>query len=84
MELKKLIFSELRNLRFKQGYIWRFQQYNMFRIELNPIEQNEFISTMNELCQQEVFLREQDYIIDNAVIYRYRLTDKGEQLIWSE
>ncbi len=84
MELKKLIFSELRNLGFKQGYIWRFQQYNMFRIELNPIEQNEFISTMNELCQQEVFLREQDYIIDNAVIYRYRLTDKGEQLIWSE
>ena len=81
MELKELILSEVKRLKLKQGYIWKFQTYNSF-ISKRSIPLYEFLCIMEELCNEKVFEKEQDYIINGNIIYRYRLTSDGEKLIW--
>lgn len=80
MSLRNKIFEELRRLNFAKDYLWKFQQYwGAFAINLNSLEQKEFQNTMIELCDDGLF-----QIIDNSNPPQYRLTEKGETVIWSE
>lgn len=76
--MREKIYEEIRRLSMGQNHVWRFQQYNPFRLNLNPIEQREFSTVMNELCEEGIFTVEKD---DSVVLFR--LTEKGEKLIYS-
>lgn len=76
--MREKIYEEIRRLSMSQNHVWRFQQYNPFRLNLNPIEQREFSTVMNELCEEGIFTVEKD---DSVVLFR--LTEKGEKLIYS-
>lgn len=50
-----------------------------FYNDLTPIEQHQFDSYINDLCEEGVFRKEQD-----GSEPLYRITAAGEDLIWTE
>lgn len=57
-----------------------FQRYHgVFCMSLNAIERREFPNVMKELCNEGIFEE-----IRNSSVKTYRLTDKGENVIWNQ
>ena len=75
--LTEKIFVEIRKRNIGKNGIWKFQEYNAFRNDLNPIEKENFFSRMDELCDEGIFTKENNN-------ERYRLTEKGEEEIYKE
>lgn len=77
--MEEKIFDEIRRLKLAKNHVWRFQQYNSFRYDaLNPKEQRDFDSFMEKYCQDGIFTAEND-----GSVIMYRLTEKGEEVIYS-
>ena len=75
--MKEKIYDEIRRLKLASTHVWCFQQYNIFRANLNPIERNNFFPCMEELCSTGIFVAEQD-----GSVKTYRLTETGEKEIY--
>ncbi len=75
--LKNKIFDELRRLHIEANGLWRFQNWNVFYRELNPLERKEFENVISELLNDGVLIAEQ-----YGSVYNYRLTQKGEETIY--
>ena len=76
--MKEKIFEEIRRLKLGKTHVWLFQQYNPFKYSLDPTEQRVFESTMADLCNEGIFVAE-----SNGSVIIYRLTEKGEKIIYS-
>lgn len=74
---KEKIIQELKRLNLGRNTCWSFQLFNEFKNSLSPAEQRDLVVFMNEWCKFGYFVQEKD-----GSVFRYRLTEKGEQMIW--
>lgn len=52
------VINELREKKYSEGYVWVFNQYNIFRSELTPqLSLQDFFSEMDKLCDQGFFIK---------------------------
>lgn len=71
------IIRELKRLNLGSNPCWRFQSFNVFEKSLSLMEQRDLAACMDEWCQAGYFVKEKD-----GSVFRYRITEKGEQMIW--
>lgn len=74
---KEKIIQELKRNELRNTGCWSFQSFNEFKNSLSPAEQRDLIVFMNEWCKFGYFVKEKD-----GSVFRYRLTEKGDQMIW--
>lgn len=77
MDLREKIYHEIRERKIESQGRWVFQEYNLFYNDLNSTEKKEFTYLMQLLCDEEIFEIERD-----ESVFRYRLTEKGENIIY--
>lgn len=76
--MKEKIFSEMRRLNFATNHVWKFKDYIGFVEKFNPLERIEFYEVMQGLCDDGIFIAEND-----GATLAYRLTEKGVQKIYN-
>jgi hypothetical protein len=77
LTIQEKIIRELKRLNLGSNAYWRFQSFNIFKWDLSPVEQRDLAACMDEWCQAGYFVKEKD-----GSVFRYRITEKGEQMIW--
>ena len=77
MNMQEKIIQELKRNHLGNNDCWSFKSFYLFYGDLSPVEQKEFDVYMDDWCQDGYFVKEKD-----GSVFRYRLTEKGEQMIW--
>ena len=77
LTIPEKIIQELKRLDLGRNTCWRFQSFNVFEKSLSPVEQRDLAACMDGWCQAGYFVKEKD-----GSVFRYRITEKGEQIIW--
>lgn len=73
------VINELREKKYSEGYVWVFNQYNIFRSELTPqLSLQDFFSEMDKLCDQGIFIKKYNF----SPMPSFELTEKGEDLLY--
>ncbi len=73
------VINELREKKYSEGYVWVFNQYNIFRSELTPqLSLQDFFSEMDKLCNQRIFIKKYNF----SPMPSFELTEKGEDLLY--
>lgn len=78
IELKEKILYEMKRTHKKANDIWQFSNCLAFYNKLELSEKNNFDKIMQELCEEDIFIKEEHFNGD----YNYRLTLKGEDIIY--
>ena len=63
------VINELREKKYSEGYVWVFNQYNIFRSKLTP-----------QLSLEDFFSKMDKY--DFSSMPSFELTEKGEDLLY--
>ena len=77
LAVQEKVIQELKRLDLGRNTCWRFQSFNVFEKSLSPVEQRDLAACMDRWCQAGYFVKEKD-----GSVFRYRITEKGEQMIW--
>lgn len=73
------VINELREKKYSEGYVWVFNQYNIFRSELTPqLSLQDFFNEMEKLCNQGIFIKKNIF----PPMPSFELTEKGEDLLY--
>ena len=75
--MREKIFEEIRRKRIPKGGVWRIQEYNSFLVDKTSKERQDFRGCMHTLCEEGLF------IMEMAPEPMYRLTEKGESVIYA-
>lgn len=71
------VLWELKKLNLRSNICWNFHWFNIFKRGLSPVKQRDLEACMDEWCQARYFVKDKD-----GSVFRYRITEKGEQMIW--
>lgn len=73
------VINELREKKYSEGYVWVFNQYNIFRSKITPqLSLEDFFREMDKFCGQGIFIKKYDI----SPMPSYALTEKGEDLLY--
>ena len=78
-KMRKTIFEELRKRNLQKNGVWKFNEYNVFRNTLNPLQKEKFDREMLQLVQEGILSQEKD-----GLVCMYRLTESGEKEIYKQ